>query len=328
MIVITGGAGFIGSNLAAGLNDAGRHDLVLVDVLGDGDKWRNIAKREFTDILSPDEIFDFLDDTAGEVEAIFHMGARSATTERDADLVVELNFRYTMALWDWCAGHDTRFVYASSGATYGDGSYGFDDGGSLDDLAKLRPLNLYGWSKHVTDRRIARLIAEDAPRPPQWTGLKFFNVYGPNERHKGPMRSVASQLFDQITATGRARLFRSHRDDVPDGGQRRDFIWVGDCVDVMLWLLDTPDVSGLFNVGTGVARSFKDVAEATFAAMGREPAIDFIDTPEDIRANYQYFTEANVTRLRAAGYDRPFTTLEDGVGDYVRRFLATDDPYR
>ncbi len=328
MIVITGGAGFIGSNLAAALEQRGATDIVICDRLGSEDKWRNIAKRELGDLIAPEDFTSWLVAQGDAVEIIFHMGAISATTERDADLIVRQNIRLPIDLWDHCAHTGIRLIYASSGATYGDGSAGFDDDGSVDALARLRPLNAYGWSKHVFDRRVARQVAAGRPTPPQWAGLKFFNVYGPNEYNKGDMRSVVNKLTPRIQAGEPAQLFRSHHPGYPDGGQQRDFIWVGDCVDVMLWLYDQPTVNGLFNVGTGQARSWRDLAEAVFAALGKPAAIDFIDMPESLRAKYQNFTQAETARLRAAGYDRPFTTLEEGVRRYVQDYLTQPDPYR
>jgi ADP-L-glycero-D-manno-heptose 6-epimerase len=328
MIIVTGGAGFIGSNLVAALDERGRHDIVVCDRLGHGDKWRNLGKRELSDFLLPEALDGFLAEHAGEIEAIFHMGAISATTETDADLIIATNFTLTMRLWDFCARHQVPFLYASSAATYGGGEAGFDDDGSIDALATLRPLNAYGWSKHLVDRRIARLVEECAPCPPRWVGLKFFNVYGPNEGHKGDMMSLVAKLVPAIQRGDGARLFRSHNPNYPDGGQMRDFVYVRDCVDAMLWLLDHDEVSGLFNLGTGAARSFADLAAATFRALGREPAIEFVDTPPAIRDKYQYFTQASMDRLRQAGYDRPFTSLEDGVADYVQNYLVAPHPYR
>jgi len=230
-------------------------------------------------------------------------------------------------LWAWCARQGKRLIYASSAATYGDGSAGFDDESSPAALAKLRPLNPYGWSKHAFDRRVARLLVNAAAAPTQHVGLKFFNVYGPNEYHKGAQRSVAHQLYPRALAGEPARLFKSHNPAYPDGGQKRDFIWVGDCVSVMLWLLDHPAVNGLFNLGTGKARSFADLAKALYAAAGKEAHFAFVDTPVEIRDKYQYFTEARMERLRAAGYELPMTSLEDGIGRYVRDHLAAADPY-
>ena len=328
MIVVTGGAGFIGSNLVAGLAERGITDVAVADRFRDGDKWRNLAKRELKALVRPDDILPFLDQHAAEVDVVFHMGAISATTERDVDKIVANNVALTMELWRWCAWRGARFIYASSAATYGDGTAGFVDDGSVEALAELRPLNPYGWSKHLFDRYVARAILNGEPAPPQWAGLKFFNVYGPNERHKGDMMSVVAKLHPLLKAGEPARLFKSHRPDFADGGQSRDFIHVDDCVAVMLWLLDTPEVSGLFNVGTGKARSFRDLAEATFAALGLEPRVEYVDMPEHLRDKYQYFTQASTERLRAAGYTRPFTELEDGVRRYVQDFLEQPDPYR
>ncbi|HET7594302.1 MAG TPA: ADP-glyceromanno-heptose 6-epimerase [Stellaceae bacterium] len=328
MILITGGAGFIGSNLAAALEERGERDIAVCDRLGQEGKWRSIAKRELAAIVPPEGLLAFLDEHAREISTVFHLGAISSTTETDADLIAATNFTLSQRLWEWCAETETRFFYASSAATYGDGSAGFDDDGSAAALARLRPLNAYGWSKHLFDRRIARLLEHNTARPPQWAGLKFFNVYGPNEYHKGAMKSVVAQIYPRAAKGEPARLFRSHRPDVPDGGQKRDFVYVRDCVDMMLWLYDHPEVNGLFNIGSGTARSFADLAAAVFRALGREPHIAFVDTPAEIRDKYQYFTEARMERLRAAGYSRPTTPLEDGVRDYVQSYLAAADPYR
>jgi len=328
MLVITGGAGFIGSNLVVALEARGERDLVVVDRLGTEDKWRNIAKRELAAVIAPERLDAFLEAERDSIEAVFHMGAISATTERDADLIVETNIVLSHRLWDWCAATGTRLIYASSAATYGDGAAGFEDTATPDALARLRPLNTYGWSKHVFDRRVLRLAERNAARPRQWAGLKFFNVYGPNEYHKDDMRSVICKLHPQIVAGEPARLFKSYHPDYADGGQMRDFVWVDDCVDVMLWLYDNPAVSGLFNVGSGRARSWLDLAHAVFAAAGVAPRIEFVDMPESLRPKYQYFTQASLAGLRAAGYDRPTTPLEDGVATYVRDYLAAADPYR
>jgi ADP-L-glycero-D-manno-heptose 6-epimerase len=326
MFVVTGGAGFLGSNLLAGLE--GRGDLIVVDRLGSDDRWRNIAKRELADVVRPEDLFPFLDGAHGRVEAVFHLGAISATTERDADAIVANNVRLTLDLAEWCARRSVRLIYASSAATYGDGAAGFSDDHAPEALAALRPLNAYGWSKHFVDRRFARMHAQGDPLPPQCAGLKFFNVYGPNEYHKGGMRSVALQVWERLRAGAPPRLFRSHRAGVPDGGQKRDFIWVDDCVAVMLWLLDNRQASGLFNCGTGKARSFLDLAAAVCAAMGQPPNFEWVDTPAEIRDKYQYFTQAEVGRLREAGFVTRFTELEDGIRFYVRDFLQREDQYR
>ncbi|MEX2452101.1 MAG: ADP-glyceromanno-heptose 6-epimerase [Rhodospirillales bacterium] len=328
MIVITGGAGFIGSNIVAALERRGDRHLVVCDRLRDGDKWRNIAKRELAHVVHPDRLFDFLDENRTNVDAVIHMAAISSTTASDVDLIIETNFRLSVRLWRWCAAHHARFIYASSAATYGDGTQGFIDDSTPEALAKLRPMNPYGWSKHLFDRRVVRSVADGDVHPPQWAGLKFFNVYGPNEEHKGGQRSVVSQIFPIVRNGGAVTLFKSHNPEYPDGGQKRDFIWVGDCVDVVLWLLDSPAVSGLFNCGTGTARTFADLAGTVFKASGQEPKIEYRPTPEAIRERYQYFTEADLGRLRGAGYTKDFTSLEDGVTQYVRSYLDTDDPYR
>lgn len=331
MIVVTGGAGFIGSNLVAGLEEAGHTDIVVCDTLGDGDKWRNIAKREIRDIVRPENLLRYLDLHKDEVDVIFHLGAISSTTERDADLIVANNFTLSRRLWKWCAAQGVRLIYASSAATYGGGEQGFRDDDAPEALAELKPLNPYGWSKHLFDRRVARLTRGDQAReavPPQWVGLKFFNVYGPNEYHKGDQESVAGKLYPHVEAGGQARLFKSGDPSYEDGGQLRDFIWVGDCVRIMLWMYDHPDVSGLFNVGTGQARSFRDLATAVFAAAGRPAKIAYIDMPDTLKGRYQYYTQADVAKLRQAGYDTPFTSVEDGVAEYVQKYLSQADQYR
>jgi ADP-L-glycero-D-manno-heptose 6-epimerase len=316
LYVVTGGAGFIGSNIAAALAQRGERVLV-VDWLEVGEKWKNLAGVALHDIVRPDAFTAWLAAHQGEVAAIVHMGAISSTTERDGDRLVSENVRPSIDLWKWCARHEVPFVYASSAATYGDGSQGFDDGGSPEGLARLKPMNGYGWSKHMVDRRIAMDVARGQPAPPVWAGLKFFNVYGPREAHKGDMRSVALKLYETLASGGRATLFRSHREGYADGGQRRDFVYVADCVAVVLWILAQSRFSGLYNLGTGQARSFHDLATAVFKAMGAAPEITYVDMPEAIRDRYQYFTEANMDRLRQAGYSAPFHSLEDGVADYV-----------
>ena len=327
MILVTGGAGFIGSNLVGALAESGAR-VVVCDRLGIGDKWRNLARHELEDLIAPEDLPGFLDWSGSDLEVLFHMGAISSTTESDGDALVGTNFRLSRVLWDHCAAYEIPFIYASSAATYGSGTDGFDDSSEPAYLAKLRPLNGYGWSKHLFDRWVARRVADGRRRPPQWAGLKFFNVFGPNEYHKGGQASVAWHLFNQIRAGEPARLFQSHHPDYADGGQLRDFVWVEDCVAVMLWLRDHPEASGLFNVGTGQARSFADLARAVFHALGQADNIQYVPTPEAIRANYQYFTEARMERLRQAGYDQPFTNLEEAVARYVGAYLATDTPYR
>jgi len=328
MYIVTGGAGFIGSNIVWALEQRGYSKIVVVDRLRDGVKWKNIAKRELYDVVRPDDMFDFMEEHNSNIKAVFHMGAISSTTETDADKILDNNFRLSMDLWQWCTAHHVRFIYASSAATYGDGEHGFVDHSSIDELAKLQPLNPYGWSKQLFDRRVSRMLDSNDPHPPQWAGLKFFNVYGPNEYHKGTMQSVVSHVFPVANRGEAAKLFKSHRPEYADGGQLRDFVSVDDCVDVMMWLLDHPEVSGLFNCGSGQARPFKDLATAVYTALGQEAQIDYIPTPQHLRDKYQYFTQADMSKLREAGYDKPFTSLEEGVRTYVQDFLYTDDPYR
>jgi ADP-L-glycero-D-manno-heptose 6-epimerase len=262
------------------------------------------------------------------LDAVIHLGAISETTATDGDLVIETNFRLSMRLLDWCTAHATPLIYASSAATYGNGEQGFDDDGSVEALQRLRPMNLYGWSKNLFDMALAERAARGEKLPPQWAGLKFFNVFGPNEYHKGTMMSVLARRFDDIKAGHPVQLFKSHREGIEDGDQRRDFIYVDDVIRVMMWLLATPQVSGLFNVGTGTARSFKDLMLAAYAALGTKANIHYIDMPEQIRGSYQYFTESKADRLRRAGYNGGFTALEDAVGGYVKGFLDSADRYR
>jgi ADP-L-glycero-D-manno-heptose 6-epimerase len=316
LILVTGGAGFIGSHIVYDLAAAGLR-VVIADLLRQDGKWRNIAAAQLHDLVRPDTLFDWLAHNGGRVAAVVHMAAISTTTEPDIDRYVANNIRLTLDLWRWCAANQTRFIYASSAATYGDGSDGFADDENPSALAELRPLNAYGWSKHVVDRRLIDDVTRGLPTPPQWVGLKFFNVYGANEVHKGPMQSMVAKIVPAIRAGEAVTLFRSHNPQYADGGQLRDFVYVRDCRAVVSWLLETPSVSGLYNVGTGTARSFLDLAVAVYARLGREPDIRFVDTPAALRAQYQYFTEADIRKLRAAGFTAPFYTLESGVGDYI-----------
>jgi ADP-L-glycero-D-manno-heptose 6-epimerase len=326
MLLVTGGAGFIGSNVVAALNDAGRSDVAVCDLLGHDGKWRNLAKRQLADIVAPLELPEWL--KGRRLDAVIHLGGISETTATDGDLVIETNFRLSMRLLDWCATNATPFIYASSASTYGDGAQGFRDDQSMDALKRLRPMHLYGWSKHLFDMAVAERAAKGEKLPPQWAGLKFFNVFGPNEYHKGTMMSVLARRFDDIKAGHAVQLFRSHREGIADGDQRRDFIYVDDAVRVVMWLLATPSVSGLFNVGTGKARAFKDLMLAAYAALGAKPNIEYVDMPEAIRGSYQYFTQSEVDRLQRAGYNGGFTALEDAVDAYVKGFLDRPDRFR
>jgi ADP-L-glycero-D-manno-heptose 6-epimerase len=326
MLLVTGGAGFIGSNVVAALNEAGRADVAVCDLLGHDGKWRNLAKRQLADIVPPAELLSWLD--GRRLDAIVHLGAISDTTATDGDVVIETNFRLSTRLLDWCTATATPFIYASSASTYGDGAQGFRDDNSILALKGLRPMNLYGWSKHLFDMAVAERAARGDKLPPQWAGLKFFNVFGPNEYHKGAMMSVLARRFDDIKAGRPVQLFKSHREDVADGDQRRDFIYVDDVVRVMMWLLATPSVSGIFNVGTGKARSFRDMMLAAYAALGAAPNIQYVEMPEAIRGSYQYFTQSDVERLRRAGYNGGFTLLEGAVETYVKDFLNCADRFR
>jgi len=320
MIMVTGGAGFIGSVLQAALYRRGIETVVL-DRLGQSGKWRNLGNHPPSRLLPPEELDAFLEERP-PLEMVFHLGAISETTATDGDLAWATNFELPLRLWRWCASRGVRLIYASSAATYGDGSGGFDDDPSLTALEQLRPLNLYGWTKHSFDLAVARTLAAGGPAPPQWAGLKFFNVYGPNEYHKGSMISVVKVKHDEIAAGQSPRLFKSDRPDLADGAQARDFIWVGDVIDVMLWLLDTPDVNGLFNLGTGRARTYLDLAHAVCDAAGVPRRVEFIEMPAFLRGQYQNFTEASMERLRRAGYEGQFTPLEEGIRRYVQDYLA------
>jgi ADP-L-glycero-D-manno-heptose 6-epimerase len=326
MILVTGGAGFIGSNVVASLNEAGRTDIAVSDKLGTDDKWRNLGKRQLADLVAPENTLSWLD--GRKLDALIHLGAISDTTATDGDAVMDNNFRLSLALLDWCTSTRTPFIYASSAATYGDGDSGFSDDWSLDALKRLRPMNLYGWSKHLFDLAIVDRHAKGQKLPPQWAGLKFFNVFGPNEYHKGSMASVVCRVFNEAKSGKPIRLFKSHRPGIADGDQRRDFIYVDDAVSVIRWLLENPAVSGIFNVGTGTARSFRDMMLAMFAALGCSPNIDYVDMPEVIRGKYQYFTQSEVENLRRAGYNAGFTRLEDAVERYVKDYLNQADRYR
>ena len=325
MILITGGAGFIGSNLQAALARRGL-TTVVADSLGCKGKWLNLAAHPPDRIIHPDDLDAFLA-THPPLEMVFHLGAVSSTTATDGDHTWATNVELSRRLWTWCAERGVRFVYASSAATYGNGEQGFEDDSSPEALATLRPLNLYGWTKHAFDLAVVRRLAHAHQRPPQWAGLKFFNVYGPNEYHKNTMISVVKVKYDEVAAGGPARLFRSDMTGLADGAQARDFIWVGDVVDVLLWLLDTPGVNGLFNLGTGRARTYLDLAHAVCDAAGKPRAVEFIDMPAALRGQYQSYTQAPMQRLRAAGYTGQFTPLEEGIRRYVQDHLATANPH-
>jgi ADP-L-glycero-D-manno-heptose 6-epimerase len=328
MFIVTGGAGFIGSRIAARLAAQEDARVIVADRLRQAPlgKWRNIAKHAIADIVAPEDLFGFLEQHWRQVRAVVHMGAVSATTQTDVDAILEANLRLSQKLWVWCAARQKPFVYASSAAAYGDGAQGFSDDNSAAAITALRPLNAYGWSKRLFDLYAVREAAAGRA-PPRWAGLRFFNVYGPNEYHKGAQQSVVAHMHNALSAGEPVRLFKSHRDGIADGEQKRDFVHVDDCAAIADWLARHDVQAGIVNVGLGQARSFLDLSKALFAALDRKHTVDFIDTPEAIRDKYQYFTQADLTRLRSLGYDQPAIALEAGVLSYVRDHLNTNDPY-
>ena len=326
VILLTGAAGFIGSYLLGYLNKQGYKNIIIVDDFSEEDKWFNFDSKDFIAKVEREELFDWLKREEPEIDFVFHLGARTDTTEFDYTIHEKLNVEYSKNIWNYCTERNIPLVYASSAATYGGGELGYKDDHGL--VEKLHPLNPYGVSKNEFDKWVLQQTeGHTASHPPFWAGLKFFNVYGPNEYHKGRMASVIFHSFNQIKSTGKVKLFRSHRPDFKDGQQLRDFIYVEDVAKVCYWLMEHTIISGLYNLGTGKARTFEDLVKATFAGIGKEPAIEYIDIPEDIRDKYQYFTEADMNKLRNAGYKDSFYTLEEGVGDYVKKFLLLRNYY-
>jgi ADP-L-glycero-D-manno-heptose 6-epimerase len=320
MIVVTGAAGFIGSCLAAELDRKGTHKVLIVDDFSNQSKYKNLYAIAHLDKIERDDFIDWLE-VAENVEAVIHIGARTDTTEFDYSILEELNLEYTKSVWNACVEKDIPMIYASSAATYGNGEFGYDDNSEI--IENLVPLNPYGVSKNEFDK----WAFKQEEQPPNWYGLKFFNVYGPNEYHKGRMASVIMHAYYQIEAKDSMKLFRSHNPDYADGGQLRDFVYVKDLISVIQFLLESKPESGLYNLGTGTARAFLDLAKSTFLALGKKEEIEFIDTPIDIRDKYQYFTEANMNKLRNAGYFKPFYTLESGIEDYVKNYLSQNKYY-
>ncbi len=326
MIIVTGGAGFIGSALIAALNKRQINDILVVDELGGDEKWKNLRGLSFADYVEKVDFLEMVVENKLDVsiEAVFHLGACTSTTETNASYLIKNNYEYTKLLAQWATNANIRFVHASSGATYGDGSTGFSD--DEEKIDKLRPLNMYGYSKHLFDR-----WAHRAGLLKKIVGLKYFNVFGPNEYHKGDMRSFVVKAFEQINATDKVRLFKSYKPEYTDGEQMRDFIYVKDAVDMTLFFLDNPQIGGLFNIGTGEPRTWNDLVKAVFAAMGKKPnpvpseveGIEYIDMPESIRNQYQYFTQADISKLHKTGYKRQTTSLEDAIKDYVQNYLQT-----
>ncbi|MBS1902979.1 MAG: ADP-glyceromanno-heptose 6-epimerase [Bacteroidetes bacterium] len=322
MIILTGGAGFIGSVLLAELNAAGFHDIVVVDNLASTTKWKNLLGKKFSEYFHKDDFLDIFEEDLdpSEIEAIIHLGACTSTTEQNVDYLIRNNYDYSKALAEWCFEHDVRFIYASSAATYGDGTRGFSDDNLI--TPSLRPLNPYGYSKHLFDLWLLENRFDQL-----CTGFKFFNVFGPNEYHKGAMASLVFKAYEQVQKTGRLKLFRSADPKWKDGEFVRDFIYIKDCVDVIMWSLETGRAKGIYNLGTGLARSWNDLAASLFSALGHEQQIDFIDMPEELRGAYQYYTQADMGKLHAAGYTKGFTTLEDSVRDYVEGYLTRPDQH-
>jgi ADP-L-glycero-D-manno-heptose 6-epimerase len=315
MIVVTGAAGFIGSALVRKLNDEGVEKLILVDEFASPAKIQNLAEKKYCEKVWREDFFDWLRINHQKVDFIFHLGARTDTAEQDMSVFEKLNVSYSKQVWNACTAFNIPMLYASSAATYGDGSMGYDD--NHEKVDHLEPLNPYGQSKQIFDQ----WVLKQQKQPPFWAGLKFFNVYGPNEYHKGPMASAIFHFFRQIAANGSVKLFRSHKEGIKDGEQRRDFIYVKDVIDVCFFFYKHQIKSGIYNIGTGDARSFNELAQAVFGALDKPPDIRFVDTPENIRNNYQYFTQANIARLRSIGYAKPFYDLEKGIEDYVKSYL-------
>lgn len=322
MIIVTGGAGFIGSAFVWKLNSEGIDDVLIVDELGETEKWKNLVNRRYIDYMHKNDFLDAIQSSgeAFKVRAVVHMGACSSTTERDADYLMDNNFHYSCRLAEWALSNRVRFIYASSAATYGDGKQGFSDDDAV--TPTLRPINMYGYSKQLFDLWILRRQAEK-----QCAGIKFFNVFGPNEYHKGDMTSVIFKAFQQISKTGKVRLFKSYKPEYKDGEQRRDFVYVKDCVNVLWWLLEHPEANGIFNLGTGTSRTWNDLIEAVFAAMTLKPRIEYFDMPSEIRDQYQYLTEAKMDKLLQQGCPAAFGRLEETVRDYVTNHLQKSDPH-
>jgi ADP-L-glycero-D-manno-heptose 6-epimerase len=317
MIVVTGGAGFIGSAIVWRLNTLNREDIVVVDALGSDEKWKNLVGLNFHDFIHKNDFVNYLDSSKMKIEAVIHMGANSSTTEKDADSLLRNNFEYTKRLAEYCLKNNVRFIYASSGATYGDGSLGFDDDES--GLNKLRPLNMYGYSKSMFDLWALRRGVLN-----KIVGLKYFNVYGPNEYHKGDMRSVVNKAFEQVAQTGKVKLFKSANPEYEDGEQMRDFIYIKDAIEMTLFFLDNKNKNGIYNIGTGKARTWNDLVSALFKAIKRRLKIEYIELPSHLLDKYQYFTEAKIDKLVNAGYSKPIFSLEEGITDYVKNYLLKD----
>ena len=320
MIVITGAAGFIGSNILSSLNELGRDDIIICDFENDND---NLKNKKFSKIINPKNLLSFLKNNKN-IRIIIHMGANSSTMVKDFKLMYSQNTRFSKDLWNWCKNRNIRFIYASSAAIYGDGSSGFNDKSSME---TFRPLNVYGWTKYFFDRYVIKQ-ANINQNPPQWAGLRFFNVYGPNEYHKGAMQSVLKHSFNQYNSDGIVKLYKSYNKNYGHGQQKRDFIYIKDCVSIIIWLINNHNISGIFNCGTGKARSFEDQAMAMYSSLKKQPNIKYIEMPSALINQYQYYTKADTNKIREYGYKNKFYSLENGVNDYLNNYLLTKNPYR
>jgi ADP-L-glycero-D-manno-heptose 6-epimerase len=322
LYIVTGGAGFIGSAFVWKLNQMGINDILIVDDMDSSEKWKNLVNRKFSDYMDKNDFLDIMrsETVPFPIDGIIHMGACSSTTETDADFMIKNNYLYSKTIAEWCLVNGFRLIYASSAATYGDGSFGFSD--SDQNSLCLQPLNIYGYSKQLFDLWLLRKGASD-----RMVGIKFFNVFGPNEYHKGDMTSVIFKAYHQIKKTGKVRLFKSYRPEYEDGEQLRDFVYIKDCVEVMWWLFENREVNGIFNLGTGRARTWNDLANAVFSSMGKKPHIEYIEMPENIKGKYQYYTEANMEKLKQAGCPVEFCSLEEAVNDYVKNYLMNKERY-
>ena len=322
MILVTGAAGFIGSNIVASLNKKGYKNIILCDWVDENIKKKNIEKLIYQKLVPPEKIIGYLNKTKN-IELIIHMGANSSTTETNFRLIYNINTRFSKNLWKWCTNNQVRLIYASSAATYGNGAKGFNDS----DTQIYKPLNIYGLSKYLFDRYVIKQ-AKKGICPPQWVGLKFFNVYGPNEYHKGNMQSVVKHAFDQYNKFGKVKLFKSYNNKYMDGQQTRDFIYVDDCVSLINWLVKNRNISGIYNCGTSIERTFEELVKAMFNAINISPKIEYIDMPKNLRKQYQYYTKANMEKIRKKGYNIKFSSLEEGVNNYIKNYLLTEDKYK
>ncbi len=322
MILVTGAAGFIGSNIVASLNKKGYKNIILCDWVDENIKKKNIEKLIYQKLVPPEKIIGYLNKTKN-IELIIHMGANSSTTETNFRLIYNINTRFSKNLWKWCTKNQVRLIYASSAATYGNGAKGFNDS----DTQIYKPLNIYGLSKYLFDRYVIKQ-AKKGICPPQWVGLKFFNVYGPNEYHKGNMQSVVKHAFDQYNKFGKVKLFKSYNNKYMDGQQTRDFIYVDDCVSLINWLVKNRNISGIYNCGTSIERTFEELVKAMFNAINISPKIEYIDMPKNLRKQYQYYTKANMEKIRKKGYNIKFSSLEEGVNKYIKNYLLTEDKYK